>query len=164
METLIATARTTTNPQLYKEFYKYYYKNATKILVRITTIIGILAVLFSVYAVAARLNIYAAAIPAAAGIMLIIYPHFSYVRPYNSVKNNVITTKFEFYENMMVEIDKASRDAYEYSQILQAVETNKYYYIYHTKENASVVDKSSIIQCGDVPFDTFIASKLKLIK
>lgn len=163
-EKLIATAKTTTNPQLYKEFYKYYYKNATKTLVRITTIIGILAILFAMYAVAARINIYAAAIPAAAGIMLIIYPHFAYVRPYNSVKHNEITTKFEFYEDMMIEIDKSSRDSYEYSQILKAVETGKYYYIYHTKENASVVDKSSIKQHSDVPFDVFIASKLKLTK
>ena len=161
MEKLIAKAKTTTNPQLYKEFFKSYYKEKTKTLVMITSIIGVLAILFSMYAFYFIRNMYAVTVPLAAGIMLIIYPRFSYRRPYNSVKNNKITTTFEFYEDMLVEINKASRDSYEYSKLKKVVETDKYFYIYHSAESASVVDKDNIRLCTAEELKSFLKTKLE---
>ena len=161
MEKLIAKAKTTTNPQLYKEFFKSYYKEKTKILVVITSIIGALAILFAMYALYFIGNLFAVTIPLAAGIMLIIYPRFSYMRPYNSVKNNKITTTFEFYEDCLVEINKASRDSYKYSDLMKIVETDKYFYIYHSAESASVIDKSNIRLCTEDELKSFLKTKLE---
>ncbi len=144
MDGLIAKAKTTTNPKLYLEFFKSYYKEKTKTLTTVTTIIGAAAVLFGIYAAGMSLNLFTISIPLAVGLMLIIYPRFSYRRPYNSVKNNTITTRFEFYDDRLVEINDASRDEYYYASLLKIHETDDYFYIYHNKENASVVDKKNI--------------------
>lgn len=145
MSQLILKAKTTTTPKLYLDFFKSYYKEKTKVLVAVTTVIGVIAVLTGMYGGANHWNIFACAVPVSAGVMLIIYPRFAYKRPYNSVKNNKITTHFEFYDDKMVEIGDASREEYEYSSLLSVWETDGYFYIYHTKENASVVDKNGII-------------------
>ena len=161
MEKLIAKAKTTTNPQLYKEFFKSYYKEKTKTLVMITTIIGALAILFSMYAFYFIGNLLAVTVPFAGGIMLIIYPRFSYRRPYNSVKKNKITTTFEFYDDVLVEINKTSRDSYKYSELLKIVETDNYFYIYHSPESASVIDKSNIKLCTEDELKRFLKTKLE---
>jgi purine-cytosine permease-like protein len=138
----IAKAKTTTTPKLYLDFFKKYYKEKTKTLVIVTTIIGVILVIAGLYAAANQKNTFAVAIPIAAGVMLAVYPRFSYRRPYNSVKNNVITTSFEFYNDRLVEINDATREEYAYSDLLKVWETAQYLYIYHTKDNASVVDKN----------------------
>lgn len=144
MSKLIATAQTTTTPKLYLDFFKRYYKEKTRALVIISTILGAVLVLAGMYLTAQHIgNIYSKAILLAAGVMLIIYPRFSYRRPYNSVKNNQITTKFEFYDDKLIEINDSSREEYPYNTLLKVWETPQYFYIYHTKENASVVDKES---------------------
>lgn len=161
MNKLIARAKTTTNPKLYKEFFKSYYKEKTKTLVMITSVIGVLAILFSMYAFAVIKNIFTVTIPLAAGIMLIIYPRFSYRRPYNSAKKNKITTTFEFYDDRLVEINKASRDSYKYSELMKVTETDDYFYIYHSAESASVVDKSNIRLCTEAELRDFLKTKLE---
>lgn len=164
MENLIGKAKTTTTPELYKEFFKSYYKEKTKTLIIITTVIGVFAVLFAVYAYIYIRNIFAVALPLGAGIMLMIYPHFSYRRPYNSVKKNKITTSFEFYEDMLAEINKASREEYKYSSLLKVVETKKYLYIYHSAESASVVDKENIRLCTAEDLKAHLKRKLEYIE
>lgn len=141
MDNIIAKAETTTSPKLYLDFFKKYYKEKTRVLVIITTVIGIICVLAGAYAYAAQEGIYICAVLIAAGVMLAVYPRFSYRRPYNSVKDNVITTKFEFYDDKLVEINDATREEYMYSELMKVWETPEYFYIYHTKESASVVDK-----------------------
>ncbi|MGN0162952.1 MAG: YcxB family protein [Candidatus Ornithomonoglobus sp.] len=142
MSDIIAKAVTTTTPKLYLDFFKRYYKEKTRTLVVVTTIIGVCCVLAGLYAYAVHKSVFVVAILIAGGGMLAVYPRFSYRKPYNSVKDNVITTKFEFYEDRLVEINDATREEYEYSGLMQVWETPEYFYIYHTKENASVVDKA----------------------
>lgn len=140
---LIAKAKTVTTPELYKVFFKIYYKEKTKALVMVTMIIGIMLVLVGLYAGAQQWNIFSIAILLGGGVMLIIYPRFIYKRPYNAVKNNKITTQFEFFEERMIEINDASQDEYEYGDIDNVIETTNYFFIYHTREKASVVDKGN---------------------
>ncbi|MGN0181350.1 MAG: YcxB family protein [Candidatus Ornithomonoglobus sp.] len=142
MSNIIAKAVTTTTPKLYLDFFKRYYKEKTRALVIVTTIIGICCVLAGLYACAVNKSVFVVAVLIAGGGMLAVYPRFSYRKPYNSVKNNVITTKFEFYEDRLVEINDATKEEYEYSGLMKVWETPEYFYIYHTKENASVVDKA----------------------
>lgn len=143
MNRLIASAVTTTTPKLYLDLFKKYYKEKTRTLVIVTTIIGAAMILCALFIIAQRMgNIYSKAMLIAAGAMLIIYPRFAYRRPYNSVKNNQITTKFEFYDDGMIEINAGTREEYPYSKLLKVWETPQYIYIYHTNENASAVDKS----------------------
>lgn len=144
MSNLIAKAKTTTTPKLYLEFFKDYYKEKTKALVIITSVIGVIAILVGLYGGASNRNIFASAVPIAAGAMLVIYPRFIYRRPYNSVKNNKITTRFEFFDDKMIEYGESSKEEYKYSDLMKVRETGDYFYIYHTRENASVVDKSAV--------------------
>ncbi len=144
MDEIIVKAKTTTNPKLYLDFFKMYYKEKTKTLTFITTVIGACLTVTGLWAYINRTNIITCAILIAGGVMLMIYPRFVYRRPYSSAKNNVITTLFEFYDDRMVEINDASREEYLYSQLLKVWETEDYFYIYHTPENASVVDKKGI--------------------
>ncbi len=141
---LIATAKTTTNPQMYREFFRMYYKEKTRGVVIATTLIGAIAVLFGLYALAAHMQILYAAIPLAAGVVLIVKPRYAYSRPYRAAKDNKITTKYEFYEDGFIEIGTASRDEFLYSSMYKLKETQDYLYIYHNRENVSVVDKSKI--------------------
>lgn len=142
---LIAKSKTTTTPDMYKEFFKLYYKEKTKILVLITFIIGLVLMFLGVGAYVAQRGVLAVVILLCSGGMLVVYPHFIYKRPYNSVKDNVITTQFEFYDDKIIEINDASSDEYSYNSIYRIVETKKYMYIYYTKEQASVIDKEGFI-------------------
>lgn len=139
---LVAKASTTTTQEMYKEFFKYYYKEKTKVLVIITTVIGAVLVLAGVYWYRQNWSIFSVAILFAGGVMLEIYPRFVYIRPYNAVKDNKITTSFEFYTDKLIEINAASKEEYEYDNIVRIVETERYLYIYYSREQASVVDKS----------------------
>lgn len=144
MKDIIIKAKTTTNPKLYRDFFKMYYKEKTKTLTFVTTVIGACLTATGLWSYVNRASIITCAILIAGGVMLMIYPRFVYKRPYNSVKDNVITTTFEFYNDRMVEINDASREEYLYSELLKVWETEDYFYIYHTPENASVVDKTGI--------------------
>lgn len=156
----VIKARTTTTPKLYLDFFKSYYREKTRALRVVTTIIGAAAVIIGLIGGAEHWNIFACAVPIAAGAMLIVYPHFVYKRPYNSVKNNKITTSFEFYDDRMIETGDSSRDEYEYSALEQVWETKDYFYIYHSKENASVVDKSGIIGASADELRSFLKEKV----
>lgn len=161
MSKLIATAKTTTTSKLYLDFFKHYYKEKTRALVIISTILGAVMIAAGIFLSAQHIgNIYSKAVLLAAGVMLIIYPRFSYRRPYNSVKHNQITTKFEFYEDRFVEINDSSREEYAYNTLLKVWETPQYFYIYHTKENASVVDKDSFKKGTPDELSAFLQAKL----
>ena len=141
---IIATARTTTSPGLYKEFFKTYYKEKLRGFRIVTIIIGAALIAFGFYALAAQMNIFITAVPIAAGAVLIIYPAYAYRRPYKSVKDTVQTLKYEFYPDRYVEFMDNSQQEYRYSELLKVTETEKYIYLFHTRETASVVDKDRV--------------------
>lgn len=165
MDKLIAKAKTTTTPQLYLDFFKSYYKEKTRILVYITTILGALLLAVGLFfATQHSGNLMLNAVLLAMGIMLIIYPRFSYRRPYKAVKDNVITTKFEFYDDKLVEINDASTEEYPYNSLLKVRDTPQYLYIYHNKESASVVDKSKFKLGSAEELAKFLQTKLPYVK
>ena len=110
-----------------------------------------------------KVSIIMCAILIGGGVMLMIYPRFSYRRPYNSVKDNKITTKFEFYNDRMVEINDSSCEEYYYSSILKVWETEEYFYIYHTPENASVIDKKGISTGSPEKLKALLSGKVEYI-
>ena len=141
---IIATARTTTSPELYKEFFKSYYKEKMRGFRVITIIIGAALIAFGFYALAARMNMFVTAVPIAAGAVLIVYPAYAYRRPYKSVKDTVQTLKYEFYPDRYVEFMDNSQQEYKYSELLKVTETERYIYLFHTRETASVIDKDRV--------------------
>lgn len=144
MSDIIIKAKTTTNPKLYLDFFKMYYKEKTRTLTFITTVIGACLAVTGFWSYMNGVSIITCAVLIAGGAMLMIYPRFVYRRPYSAAKDNVITTTFEFYDDRMVEINDSTREEYAYSQLQKVWETENYFYIYHTPENASVVDKKGI--------------------
>ncbi len=162
MENIIIKAKTTTSPKLYLDFFKSYYKEKTKTLRFITTVIGICMIITGLWSYQ-RLSIITSAVLLGGGAMLIIYPHFVYKRPYNSVKNNQITTRFEFYSDRMVEINASTREEYAYSSLLKVYETSDYFYIYHTPENASVVDKGGITKGSPEELKALLSGKVEYL-
>lgn len=141
MSELIAKAKTTTTPKIYRDFFKSYYKDKNKLLVKITTVIAVLIMIASIILFMLGYGILIAAAVLSAGIVLSIYPRFSYRRPYKAVKDTKLTTTFEFYENKMAEKNSDSKDSYKYRSIKKVWETPEYFYIFHSKEKASVIVK-----------------------
>lgn len=163
MEEVIIKASTTTTPRIYLDFFKSYYKEKTKTLTFITTVIGACLLATGLWSSLNRVSVITCAILIGGGVMLMIYPRFSYRRPYNSVKDNKITTKFEFYKDRMVEINDSSREEYYYSDLLKVWETDEYFYIYHTPENASVVDKKGISTGSSEKLKALLSGRVEYI-
>ena len=161
MNEAIIKAKTTTTPKLYLDFFKSYYKEKTKTLTFVTTVIGICMIVTGAWSYIQQISIITCAVLIAGGAMLIIYPRFVYRRPYNSAKNNKITTHFEFYDDKMVEINDATREEYRYSSLLKVYETEDYFYIYHTPENASVVDKEGISKGSPEELKSLLSGKVE---
>lgn len=141
---IIATARTTTSPELYKEFFTTYYKKKMRGVRVILALIATALIAFGFYALSEQMSIFISAVPIAAGIVMIIYPAYAYRRPYKAVKDNVQTLKYEFYPDRYVEYMDNSKQEYKYSELMTVTETAKYIYLFHTHESASVVDKDRV--------------------
>lgn len=143
-EKKIASCRTETNPALLKSFFKTYYSEKYK---AVNTAIRVIAVILLVAAAAAYYNGLPLAAPiicAWLGLFLIIYPSNAYRRPYKAAKNKKSVTHFDFYEDCMTERGGSGTEKFKYSDIYKTIETNRYFYIYHSPDTASVVEKDNI--------------------
>ena len=144
MDTVLARASTITTPEMYKEFFKSYYKEKMRVFVAVATVIGAVLIAFGLYSATLPANIFMTSAPVAAGIVLIIYPRFAYRRPYKSAKDNKIKMSFEFYKDRFKEITESAEEFYSYPDMKKVRQTENYIYIFHSAESASVVDKSNI--------------------
>ncbi len=143
-KTLIAKGETTTNPGMYKELFKYYYKSKMFVPVTVISVIGILLILFGIFMFFRNAKVIIVLALFIAGVILAVYPRFAYRRPYKAVRNNKITTKYEFYDEYMIEIGENSKEKLEYSSFKDIHETKKYIYLFKSAESATVIDKSEI--------------------
>lgn len=140
----LISAHTETNPVLYKNFFRTYYSEKLKTVKIFTMIIAI--ILF-----AAALYLYYSGAPLIwpglcvwIGLLMIIYPRNTYRRPYRKMKNMRVTTYFDFYGDSMTERSGGKAESFKYSDIYKTIETNQYFYIFHTPDSASVIEKKDI--------------------
>ena len=144
MDTVLPKASTVTTPEMYKEFFKSYYKEKMRVFLVVATVIGAALIAFGLYSTTLPTNIFVSSAAIAAGTVLIIYPRFAYRRPYKSSKDNKIKMRFDFYNDRFREITESAEEFHSYSDMKKVTQTENYIYIFHTAESASVVDKSQI--------------------
>ena len=135
-------AMTEMNPQIYKDFYKFYFRDHYKTFNIISTTIGILLLAAAVAMYCMKFGLVWVALALWIGIMGVIYPRVSYKKTYKRVKDTKQTTRFTFYEDYVTEKTSGETGDYKYSELVRAVETKNYIYLYHNENNISIVVKS----------------------
>lgn len=147
-ENKIVTAVTETNPTLYKCFFRTYYKEKLKAANMITLILAIILFIAAAYLYYNGFPLMWPGICVWIGLILIVYPRNMFRRSYRKMKDTRMTIYFDFYDDHMTERSGGKSEDFKYSDIYKTIETNRYFYIFHSPENASVVEKSGI-KSGD---------------
>lgn len=143
-EKKIVSGHTETNPVLLKNFFRTYYGERYKT-AKTVMLIAAIALLFAAAALYYNgFGIAYALICAWPGVLLIVYPRNMYRRIYKKMKDMRTATYFDFYENHMTERSGGKSESFKYSDIYKTMETNQYFYIFHSAENASVLEKKDI--------------------
>ena len=153
-------AITEMNPQIYKDFYKFYFRDHYKTFNIISTTIGILLLAAAVTMYFMKFGLVWIALALWIGIMGVIYPRLSYKKTYKRVRDTKQTTRFTFYENHVVEKTSGESGEYKYSELERAIETKKYIYIYHNETNVSIVVKSEVKDNGAEALCRLLQSKV----
>ena len=131
-------------PEIYRDFYKFYYSDRLKVFRIISTVVGIMLL------TAAAMMFYTwIALAAWIGLFLLVYPRMAYRRVFKREKDTKQTTHFSFYESYMREKTRGEESEYEYDALLRIVETPKYIFIYHSIESVSIVVKSEVKEGAD---------------
>lgn len=154
------SAVTEMNPVIYRDFYKIYYKERLKLFNIIATVIGIALILLGVYLNNSGFGLVWTLIAVWIGAVLLVYPRMAYKKPYKSAKGQKQTTRFAFYETCVAEKMHGETTEYKYADLLQIIETNKYFLIFHTMESISIVDKSNM-SCSTEAMSAFLKTKAK---
>ena len=137
------------SPEIYKDFYRFYYADRLKVFRVIATVVGIMLLLGAMMMFYGEFKMIWIALSAWVGLFLLVYPNVAYRRPYKRARDQKLTTYFTFYENRVEERTNVEKGSYDYSSLLKVVETPKYLFIYHTKESISIVIKSEVKDGAD---------------
>lgn len=137
------------SPEIYRDFYKFYYRERLKVFRIVSTIVGTLMLTAAAMMFYGTFSNVWIALLAWVGLFLWVYPRVAYRRPYKRAKDQKQTTHFSFYENHVEEKTNGEESAYNYANLLRVYETPKYLFIYHTIESVSIVVKSEIKEGAD---------------
>ena len=157
------TVTTKTNPMLYKEFFRMYYKENLKTMRIITTISGIVLIILAAFIFANDLGPVWAFLSAWIGAVLLVYPRNAFRKPYRQMKGNIAETKFDFFEDYMTEKCAGQKEKYSYSDMDKIIEKGQYIYLFHDKNSVSVIDKTDMKDDGAKSLAKFLKSKAKYI-
>ncbi|MCC8160761.1 MAG: YcxB family protein [Oscillospiraceae bacterium] len=141
MENKLYSASTQMTPNIYKDFYKVYYKERLRIFNTVSTVIAVILILIGAYIYYSEMPLVWCVIALWIGAFLLFYPHVAYKKPYKRDKDKTQTTHFAFYENYVAEKTNSKSSDYNYSDLEKIIETNKYFLIFHSMESVSIVDK-----------------------
>ena len=142
-------ATTVMTPVIFKDFYKFYYRDRLKAFSIIATVISVLAIAAGIMLYARGFHPVWTALLVWLGVFLLVYPRVAYRRPYKRAKDQHITTYFSFYDTYVEERTSGEKGNYPYTELLKVVETPKYIFIYHTPESVSIVDKETVKEGSD---------------
>lgn len=160
MKEKLYSAVTEMNSVIYRDFYKIYYKERLKTFNIISAVIGIALILLGVYFNNNGFGLVWSLIAVWIGAVLLVYPRMAYKKPYKRAKGQKQTTRFAFYEGCVAEKIHGETTEYKYADLLQIIETNKYFLIFHTMESISIVDKSNM-SCNTETMSEFLKTKAK---
>lgn len=138
------TAVTTTKPQLYKNFFRVYYNENWRAARIICTALSVPCALEAIWFYQSGLGIMWSVILLWAAAVLNVYPRQAYRRQYRTMKDMSVTTKFDFYEDFVMEKSAGASEKHMYADMHKIIETGQYFYLFHSKQNVSVVEKSGI--------------------
>ncbi len=155
------TVTTKTNPMLYKEFFRMYYKETLKTMRIITTIIGIILIILALFLFFNNLGMVWAFLSAWIGAVLLVYPRNAFRKPYRQMKNNIAETRFDFFEDYMTEKCAGQKEQYSYSDMYKIIEKGQYIYLFHDKNSVSVIDKTDMKDGGAKKLAEFLKTKAK---
>ncbi|MCH5209714.1 MAG: YcxB family protein [Oscillospiraceae bacterium] len=138
------SAVTIMTPVIYKDFYKLYYKERLKVFRFVATVIAIAAIIGGLYMYYNNFPLMWSVIALWIGAFLLFYPHVAYRKPYKKARDAKQTTRFAFYETYVGEKISSNETDYNYSELMKVIETDKYFFIFHSIESISIVDKESV--------------------
>lgn len=144
MDEKLYSASTQMTPDIYKDFYKTYYSEKLKVLNIFTSISAVLLIIAAVFLYYKNFGILWSLIALWLGVFLLIYPRRIYRKPYKKSKDSKQTTHFAFYNTYMTEKANSQKKNYTYSDLKKIIETKKYFFIFHSDENVSIVCKENI--------------------
>lgn len=143
-EKKIACARTETNPALLKNFYRTYYDERFRTLRIILLVIAVVLFLAAAAVYYNGFGIMWTVIFLWLGLLFVIYPRNAYRKPYKKAKDTKTVTHFDFYAEYMSERSNGVSERFRYGDIYRTMETNQYFYIFHSPDSVSVVEKKDI--------------------
>ncbi len=140
----IISGHTETNPAILKDFFRTYYSERYKNVKIVTLVIAVILLIAAAALYYRGFGLIYPFICVWAGAVLIIYPRNMYRRPYKRMKDTRVTTYFDFYADRMTERSGGNTETYKYSEIYKTMETLQYFYIFHSPENVSILEKKDI--------------------
>lgn len=153
------TAATTTSPQLYKNFFRVYYSENWRAARIVCTVLSVPCALSAIWLYTMQAGIMWSVIAVWAAAVLNIYPRQAYRRQSRTMKGMTVTTRFEFYEDYVIEKSAGAVEQHSYGDMLKVLETGQYFYLFHKKNNVSVVEKSGIDDNGADGLRNLLKSK-----
>ena len=157
------SAVTIMTPVIYKDFYKLYYKERLKVFRFVTAVIAIAAIIGGLYMYYNNSPLMWAVIALWIGAFLLFYPRVAYRKPYKKARDTKQTTRFAFYETYVSEKISSNETDYNYSELMKVIETDKYFFIFHSIESISIVDKESV-KGGAEELAVFLKTKVSSYK
>lgn len=148
MEKVLYKAVTEMNPQIYKDFYKFYFKKHYRTFNIVSMCISILMFALAAYFYIARFDAIWFMIALWIAIVLFIYPKFAYRRVAKRAGKSRQTTRFRFYQDHVAEKTSGEESDYKYSELQEVVEGKKYLFIFHSEDSVSIVIKSEVADNG----------------
>lgn len=153
-------AMTEMTPAIYKDFYRFYFREHYKKFNIISTCISVVLFAAAAYMIYRQFGLVWITIALWIAIVLMIYPRVSYRKIYKRVRDTKQTTRFTFYEDYVVEKTSGETGEYKYSELMRAVETKNYIYLYHNENNISIVTKSEVKDGGAEGLCSLLRSKV----
>lgn len=144
MEEKLFSASVQMTPEIYKDFYRLYYKDRLKVFNAVTSVIAILLLVAAYVMQRQGFGLVWTVIALWIGAFLLVYPRMAYKKPYKRAKDIKQTTHFTFYETYVSEKTNSKPSDYNYSDLMKVVETGKYFFIYHTPQSVSIVEKDKV--------------------
>ncbi len=148
MEKALYKAVTEMNPQIYKDFYKFYFKKHYRTFNIISTCISIAAFALTAYFYVMNFGTMWILIALWIAIVMFIYPRLAYRRPSKRASKSRQTTRFRFFDTHVIEKTNGEETDYKYADLQEVVESKKYIFIFHAEDSVSIVVKSEVADNG----------------